>query len=98
MSIFMCELCQELRDGDFKGCYEWGSELVCEDCHTENTPEDYENYKISYEHLPGWIAVHEDYDGAPIHSGGPPADDRCFTGNSLLDVWEQVINYNEEKL
>ena len=103
MSIFMCELCDQLKDADFKGCYQWEDGLVCEDCHVENTPEDYEDWVITYEKKPipsrqfDWEATHIDYDGAPIHSGGPPADARHFTGPSLQDVWLQVIEYNEEE-
>jgi len=42
-----------------------------------------------------WEAVHEDYDGAPLESGGPPADDRFFLGDSVSDVIGQIEEYAE---
>ena len=101
MSVFYCELCGALRDGDFVGCNEWADGLVCDDCFTENTPEDFEDWIVSYWKKPipirtlDWEIVHKDYDPTPLDSGGPPGDDRFFQGPTLADVWQQVIEYNE---
>ena len=94
MACFYCQQCDQLLDGDWVESYEWGSEEICIDCHVELTPEDWEDYKITYDPKPipnrnhDWEATHNDYD---------PPDARHFTGRSLEDVWAQVIEYNEEK-
>lgn len=100
MACFRCELCDELKDGDWVESYEWGDGEVCIDCHCEATPEDWEDYHLDYN--PGapkefnWSLTHKDYDGAPIDSFGPPADNRFFIGPTIEDVYQQAIEYNEE--
>ena len=34
--------------------------------------------------------VHDDYDGAPLYSDDPPADNRCVRGGTVEDVLEQI--------
>ena len=64
----------------------------------------YNDWTITYAPPPiptrshDWQGVHKDYDGAPIHSFGPPADNRFFTGPSRADIIEQIEEYNEETL
>jgi len=99
MACFHCELCDQLKDGDWVESYEWGNGEVCIDCHTEHTPEDFEDYILDYRSdFPksfSWTLIHKDFDGAPWHTGGPPADDRSFIGPSMEDVYQQAIEYNE---
>ncbi len=103
MSIYYCESCDQQRDGDWNVGTEVGAEFWCEDCCCE-LPEDWEDYKITFSRKPipttahDWEAVHKDYDGAPIHSFGPPADNRAFTGKNVGDLIEQIKEYNEERL
>jgi len=98
MSMFYCQQCDQLLDGDWIESYEWGSEEICIDCHVELTPEDFDDWNLSYDMKPipsrahDWELVHKDYDGAP-DSG----DHRAFTGPSIDDVYQQAIEYNEEK-
>ena len=100
MAIFHCELCGNLLDGDWVESYEWGDGEVCIDCHVEHTPEDWEDYNLyrdsSFPAAFRWTLCHKDYDGAPIHSFGPPADGRFFMGPTIEDVYQQAIEYNEE--
>ncbi len=35
MSMFTCELCDKLLDGDYVECYERGDGLICIDCHSD---------------------------------------------------------------
>ena len=99
MSMFYCFECDNLFDGDWTESYEWGDEEICIDCHVELTPEDWEDYEMTYSPASPqafrWAAIHKNYDGAPIHSLGPPGDPRYFIGPSLKDVWQQVIEFNE---
>ena len=98
MGCYYCELCDGLKDDDYNLCHEWGDGLVCEDCHTEHTPEDWEDWVLTYWKKPipdrthDWELVHKDYDGAP-DSG----DTRAFTGPTIEDVYQQAIEYNEEQ-
>lgn len=102
MACYYCEECGQLKDGDWVNCMEWGDDLICEDCHTELTPENYEEWTVSYWQKPipirtmDWEITHNDYDPTPLHSGGPPGDDRFFTGPSLRDVWEQARDYEDD--
>jgi hypothetical protein len=43
-----------------------------------------------------WAFRHDDYDGAPEHSFGPPADNRCGTGPSEADCIQQIKEMEEE--
>jgi hypothetical protein len=100
MAMQYCFECDRLLDGDWIEFYDWENDEVCIECHMDLTPEDYEDYEVGYDSgAPkafAWSVTHKDYDGAPIHSFGGPADQRHFIGPSLKDVWEQVIEYNEE--
>src|SRR5690348_5774145 len=53
---------------------------------------------LNYSFAPAWAAftaVHDDYDGAPIHSESNDCPDhRAFQGPSVEDVLEQVKQYN----
>ncbi len=98
MSMFTCELCDKLFDGDYVECYVWGFDLVCGDCFYDHTPETWEDWKVSVcapiaQHK--WMITHNDYDGAPIHAFEGPADSRCFTGPTVADVWEQAKEYED---
>lgn len=54
-------------------------------------------WSVWYDGWPaGWVAAHENYDGAPLHSDGPPGDRRCFTGPSRADVVEQIDDHEED--
>ena len=94
MGAYICELCAAFRDDDIHGAMEWGGGLACEDCHTEHTPEDWESWRVTFNPKPipdrrhDWEIVHDDYDG--------PGDDRCFTGPTLADVWQQAKEWAEE--
>jgi len=102
MSVYRCELCDEFKDGDYIVCMEWDDGLVCEDCYCENTPENADEWIVSYWQKPipvrsmDWEIVHKDYDPTPLDSDGPPGDDRFFTGPTLLDVWHQAMEYEDE--
>lgn len=48
-------------------------------------PIDYRGYHITKTEN-GWEYVHDSYDGAPEHSGGPPSDNRCGIAASLDDA------------
>ncbi len=100
MSMFTCELCDKLLDGDYVEAWEWGDELVCNDCFCEHTPENWEDWKVRRSGYSDsafkWEIMHTDYDGAPIHSFEGPADSRYFMGPSITDVWEQARDYEEE--
>ena len=97
MSALYCEMCDRLRDDDLHPFEEWGSDLICGDCFEQHTPEDWEDWRVSYWKKPipdrshDWELTHKDYDGAP-DSG----DARAFTGPTLADVWQQAKDYNEE--
>ena len=99
MAMFYCQECDRLLDGDWVESEELDGEMVCLDCHLELTPEDWEDYEIRFDSSNPkgfqWTATHKDYDGAPIHSFGGPADPRHFLGESEKDVWQQVIEFNE---
>ena len=101
MSMFTCELCDDLLDGDFIEAYEWGDGMACIDCHCEATPENFEDWVVrlsGYTDRPfKWEITHKDYDGAPINSFEGPADSRHFYGPTLVDVWQQAIDYEEEQ-
>ena len=43
-----------------------------------------------------WIGTHPDYDGAPEHSFGPPADSRCFTSPTMKGVHDEIDEWLEE--
>jgi hypothetical protein len=43
-----------------------------------------------------YVAIHDDYDGAPMYSDGPPADNRCIRGESVAELIEE-INAREEE-
>jgi len=97
MACFMCELCDQLKDGDWVESYEWGDGEVCIDCHCEHTPEDWEDYILERSTLfQVWTLTHKDYDGAPMHSLEGPADHRFFHGPTIEDVYQQAIDFNEE--
>jgi hypothetical protein len=38
MSIYTCKLCDQQKDCDFDGCYEYMDGLICEDCEAEVNP------------------------------------------------------------
>lgn len=64
----------------------------------------YKGWLITYNPKPiparcgvDWDAVHEDYDGAPIYSDGPPADDRCFNESSLNKCKAEIDERELEK-
>ena len=102
MACFYCQECDRLIDGDYTESYEWDKgEEICIDCHIELTPEDWDDYLVSFDpSLPKsfqWSLTHKDYDGAPIDSFGPPADGRFFMGPSIKDVYQQAIEYNEDR-
>ena len=101
MSMFTCALCDCLQDGDYVECYEWGADLVCGDCHCEHVPDNWEDWaprRTGYTDKEfRWEITHKDYDGAPIHSFDGPADGRYFMGYSLADVWQQAMEYEDEK-
>lgn len=40
--------------------------------------------------------VHDDYDGAPLESGGPPADGRAFNCASVDEAKERIDNWDIE--
>ncbi len=100
MSIFTCALCDCLQDGDYVESYAWGEDSVCGDCHYDHTPENWEDWKVQYHadypKAARWTIIHEDYDGAPIHSFEGPGDHRFFIGHSVADVWEQAMDYETE--
>jgi len=97
MAMFYCFECDRLLDGDWTESFEWdeGNE-ICIDCHIDATPEDFDDWKLSYDMKPipsrahDWELAHKNYDGAP-DSG----DFRAFTGPSIADVYQQAIEYNE---
>lgn len=95
MAVFRCDLCDRFIDIDFHGVEEWGGEEVCSDCYNDHTPEDVDDWKLSYWKKPipdrghDWELTHKDYDG--------PGDPRAFTGRSVEDVYQQAIEYNEEQ-
>jgi len=43
-----------------------------------------------------WEFAHDDYDGAPEHSYGPPADHRCGYANTLADCVREIDELIEE--
>jgi len=94
MAMFYCQECDHLLDGDWIESYEWGSEEICIDCHCELTPEDFEDWNLTFWPKPtpdrnhDWELTHKDYD---------PPDGRAFTGPSIEDVYQQAIEYNEER-
>ena len=45
----------------------------------------------------GYSATHEQYDGAPNHSGGPPADQRHLHAPTAKDVCVEVECWVEEQ-
>lgn len=60
------------------------------------------NWTISYDPPPipdrsmDYVGVHEDYDGAPLHSEGSPSDHRCVRGASVADVVQQIEEMESE--
>jgi len=91
MSIYYCEGCGEHKDGDWDVGDEVCGEQWCETCCCDKLPEDWEDYKITYDMKPmtnrnhDWEALHKDYD---------PPDARSFTGRNGLDLIEQINEYN----
>lgn len=98
--MFTCEICGDLKDGDWVEAYEWGDGEACIDCHVEATPEDFEDWILDkrqdFPACARWTLTHKNYDGAPMHSLEGPSDHRCFLGPTIADVYQQVIEYNEE--
>lgn len=96
MSIYMCERCDNQKDGDWDCPTEVGGEMVCESCMCE-FPEDWEDYIITFDQPPiptkqfDWRAVHKDYDGAPDSN-----DYRAFTAPNVFDLVDQILEFNEE--
>jgi len=92
MSMFTCEICDNLVDSDWVECWEWEEGLACGDCFVENTPENYEEWTTKFDAKPipirafDWEITHNDYD---------PPDERHFTGPTLLSVWQQATEYEE---
>jgi len=43
-----------------------------------------------------WEFAHADYDGAPEHSYGPPADNRCGYEQTLVDCCREIDQQIEE--
>lgn len=62
----------------------------------------YGNYHIYYDPPPipirscDWHYVHDDYDGAPIFSDGPPADHRCGSAASVEDCKREIDELEQE--
>ena len=44
-----------------------------------------------------WQFYHKDYDGAPIHSEGPPADNRSGFGPTAEDCRRQIDEYEDDE-
>jgi hypothetical protein len=57
----------------------------------------YRGYTIERGGPWGWQFVHEDYDGAPMETGGPPADPRCGYERSLTAVMERIDEMEDER-
>lgn len=53
----------------------------------------YREFQISHGEWSAFEAVHPDYDPSPIHSFGPPGDDRFFYDDSLEDLKEQIDDW-----
>lgn len=51
-------------------------------------------YDLPYREV-AYVGVHDDYDGAPTYSDGPPGDSRCFYGPTVEDVLEQIRDYED---
>ena len=103
MSIYLCDNCDEQKDGDWNCPSEVGGDEWCEDCACDVLPVDWEDWVITFYSKPipdrnhDWEAVHNEYDGAPIDSldtGSP--DQRAFTGKNVMELIEQINEYNEE--
>jgi len=96
MSIYHCHSCDRDRDNDHNLCTVVYDELWCEDC-TDGFPDDWEDYRITYWCKPipnrnhDWAATHNDFDGSPDSGDG-----RAFTGKDILDLVQQINEYNEE--
>ena len=43
-----------------------------------------------------WEFWHDSYDGAPLETGGPPADHRCGFGVSVEDCQSQIDELEED--
>lgn len=97
MAVIFCEKCDQFVDDDYSPCTDIAGMFICESCMCE-MPEGIEEYEFTRRYKDGqpdsWVAVHRDYDGAPIDSFGPPADDRCFFGPNTWDVIEQIGEHN----
>lgn len=44
----------------------------------------------------GWLWSHEDFDGAPYETGGPPADKRSGMGLTLQECVNQIEQMEDE--
>lgn len=66
----------------------------------------YRGYVIEYD--PGslsafwvnapWVYCHEEYDGAPLETGGPPGDDRCGAQKTFADVLLEIDTWHEAEV
>jgi hypothetical protein len=43
-----------------------------------------------------WDFYHEDYDGAPEETNGPPADNRCGNGKNISACIDRIKDLEEE--
>ena len=57
----------------------------------------YRGYHIEPYHWGGWEFWHDDYDGAPWETGGPPMDKRCGTGESVEDCIRQIDELEDDE-
>lgn len=58
----------------------------------------YRNYLITDDgYINRWSYVHNDYDGAPLESGGPPADHRCGEAKTLDAVKEEIDEMEDDQ-
>jgi len=44
----------------------------------------------------GFCFGHVDFDGGPLHAGGPPLDIRCGTAKTLEDCLAEIIEIEAE--
>jgi len=57
-------------------------------------------WTIFYENFigPMYVGVHDDFDGAPMHSESNDCPDRrCFTGQTVEEVLDQITTYEVEE-
>lgn len=64
----------------------------------------YRGYRIYYDPKPvpvrvigPWSFAHNDYDGGPWETGGPPMDNRCGDGKSVSDCKDKIDELEDEQ-